>query len=115
MGRSIDGGPRIGPPMPHQSVTKCPHARDKVTRLTPKTRQKRLRSSAGRTALDYRRPLKIGKIVRTRVNALVLAPTTRHPASWVRFANMGVVGFVLPKRASLALDAVGFVLPKSAP
>jgi hypothetical protein len=57
--------------MPHQSVRKYRSPRDKVTRPPPQIPCPRLPSDAQQAPLDYRRPLKIGNIVQTSVDALM--------------------------------------------
>jgi hypothetical protein len=58
--------------MPHQSAGKYRGPCVKVTRLTPKTPRSPPWSAAQLAALNYRRPFKIGNIVKTSVNALML-------------------------------------------
>ncbi|MGH8515247.1 MAG: hypothetical protein ACREV8_15165, partial [Gammaproteobacteria bacterium] len=64
MGPSIDGGSRIGPPMPHHFVWKYRATRGKVTRQTPQTPRNRPQSAAQLATLNNPRPLKTGNIVR---------------------------------------------------
>jgi hypothetical protein len=76
MGPSFDGGFQAGPSMPHHSVRKYRLICVKVTRQAAQNPRNRLRSAAQPAALNERRPLKTGNIVRTRVNALMaLDPT----------------------------------------
>src|SRR5215467_4317301 len=72
MGPSINGDSPTEPPMPHHSVRRCRALRVKVTRPMPKIPQTTTQGPAQPAALDYRRPLKIGNIVQTSVNALML-------------------------------------------
>src|SRR5579863_1989987 len=83
MGPSIDGGSRIGPPMPHQSVRKYRSPRVKVTRPIPKIPCARPRSDPQQVPLDYRRPFKFGNIVQTSVNALMLFAGSAKPITAV--------------------------------
>jgi hypothetical protein len=103
MGPSIDGGSRIRPPMPHQSVRKYRSPRDKVTRPPPQIPCPRLPSDAQQAPLDYRRPLKIGNIVQTSVNALMsyaLHRVREKHDGLHRHATFGTLAAVRKKRAT---------------